>query len=128
MSEIKMKMIGVKVPPPIHERFSSQAKAKGISLSEYVRNVLTQICEARPEDNPSEGGLTSDNRTVTLLETQLPLKDRQLDEKDKQIAELHQLLAIQSKTTAQLTNQLDAMKQLEDMRSRRSWSCLASSL
>jgi predicted RNase H-like nuclease (RuvC/YqgF family) len=58
---------------------------------------------------------------VSILENQLVEKDKQLDEKDRQISELHQLLAIQSKTTAQLTDQLDAMKQLQELRTRRSW-------
>ncbi|MCZ6676577.1 MAG: hypothetical protein O7E52_04930 [Candidatus Poribacteria bacterium] len=69
----------------------------------------------------SDGGFTSVLRRAERLEGQLHEKDRQLQEKDKQISELHQLLALQSKTTAQLTDQLEAIKQLEDMRQRASW-------
>jgi hypothetical protein len=116
-----MKMIGAKVPPPIYEAFTQQAKAKGVSLSEHIRTLLSQAIEKSPDDNLSAPELTADNRGTAILEGQIGEKDKQLNEKDQQISELHQLLAIQTKSTAQLTEQLEVVKPPHAPEARRSW-------
>lgn len=132
MSSTKMKVISTKVPPTIHEQLTAEAQTKGISLSEFLRHFLTEVYNGRPNGLPESTEIdqksTEVDRTLSLIENQiaekdkqLTEKDKQLEEKDKQISELHQLLAIQSKTSAQLTEQLEAIKQLEDMRQRASW-------
>ena len=51
---------------------------------------------------------------ITIIQKQLEEKEHQLQEKDTQIAELHQLLAIAQKNINQITEQNQLL--LEDMR------------
>ena len=57
---------------------------------------------------------------ISEKDQQLLRRDDQTDSLTRQIDHLTQLLAVQSKTAATLAEQLDAIKQLEDLRKRPS--------
>ena len=90
-----MKSFTVRVKPDIHNKASDKAKELDISLTELVRASVVQFCtQGKDADEPNKN----------LIE--------QLENKDKQIDQLHQLLAIQSKTNATLSDELSSSRQL----------------
>ena len=124
-----MKNASVKVSDELYQQIREYASSIEMSISDVFRRAVERlITEEEPEKHPVEPSKNLVESAMTALTGQLTEKDKQLSEKggqlqekDKQISELHQLLAIQSKTTGQLTEQLEAVKELEDMRQRRSW-------
>ncbi len=97
-----MRQFNVRVPDDLYEQARVQSEAKGVTLSDFIRESVSQAC--RNGDAPE---------VLDLLRDELSHKNEQIDH-------LHQLLAIQSKTTAALTEQLDAHRALiEDMRRRK---------
>ncbi len=78
-------------------------------------------------DEPLMNLLKEKDARISDLQAQISEKDQQLLRRDeqtdsftRQIDHLTQLLAVQSKTAATLADQLDAIKQLEDLRKRPS--------
>lgn len=97
-----------RVSQEIYEQMKSTAESENVSLSDFIRTAVIHAL-----DDNGEPADVSDERLAGVLQVQLT-------EKDEQIRELHQLLAVQSKTTAALTEQLDTSRQMiEDM--RRPW-------
>jgi antitoxin component of RelBE/YafQ-DinJ toxin-antitoxin module len=97
-----MRQFNVRVSDDLYEQARAAALASGITLSDFVRDVVSQAC--RKCDAPE---------VLDLLRDELSHKNEQIDH-------LHQLLAIQSKTTAALAEQLDAHRTLiEDLRRRK---------
>lgn len=97
-----MRQFNVRVQDDLYEQARVAAEVKGITLSDFIRDSVSQAC--RNGDAPY---------VLDLLRDELSHKNEQIDH-------LHQLLAIQSKTTAALTEQLDAHRALiEDMRRRK---------
>jgi antitoxin component of RelBE/YafQ-DinJ toxin-antitoxin module len=94
-----MRQFNVRVPDELYEQARVAALASGITLSDFVRDVVSQAC--RNGDAPE---------VLDLLRDELSHKNEQIDH-------LHQLLAIQSKTTAALTEQNQLL--LEDQRHRK---------
>ena len=89
------KSFTVRVNQGIHDKASDKAKELDISLTELVRASVVQFCtQGKDADEPNK----------KLIE--------QLENKDKQIDQLHQLLAIQSKTNATLSDELRSSRQL----------------
>jgi len=120
-----MKVLSFKIPIVLYEQIKTHANSRGITVSELARMQLTDVYEGNPE---TDGGkseiddrLTNVSEANAVLKAQVAGLESELVIKNEQISELHQLLAIQSKTTGQLTEQLEAVKELEDMRQRRSW-------
>lgn len=131
-----MKNASVKVSDGLYQQIREYAESVEMSISDVFRRAVEQLMTDEAQSNhavePSNpivepamtaltGQLTEKDKQLSEKDKQLVAKDKQLEEKDTQISELHQLLAIQSKTTAQLTSQLDVIKQLEDMRQPASW-------
>ena len=89
------KSFTVRVKPDIHAKASDKAKELDISLTELVRASVVQFCmQGEDTHEPHK----------KLIE--------QLENKDKQIDQLHQLLAIQSKTNATLSDEITNSRQL----------------
>ena len=92
---------------------------------EYLNQTVNQLSTTLNEkDNQTEHFHQLRQHEVDSLQGQLQTKDEQLATKDKQISELHeqidhltQLLAVQTKTTASLSEQVEASRlMIEDMR------------
>ena len=98
-----MRQFNVRVPDELYEQARVAALASGITLSDFVRDVVSQAC--RNGDAPE---------VLDLLRDELSHKNEQIDH-------LHQLLAMQTKTTAALTERLQA---IEDMRRWNWWQRL----
>lgn len=83
----------------------------GVNLSDTVRTVIEQLfSDKHPSADPHNNG-----ETLTVIQNQLSLFQSQLAEKDQQISQLHQLVALAQTNANELT------KQLEDVRQRRWW-------
>ena len=89
--------------------------------------VSEETEEATANDEAIMNLLKEKDARISDLQAQISEKDQQLLRRDdqtdsltRQIDHLTQLLAVQSKTTAVLADQLDATKQLEDLRKRPS--------
>jgi len=75
---------------------------------------------ARPFPSVDSRGISDLQAQISEKDQQLLRRDDQTDSLTRQIDHLTQLLAVQSKTAATLADQLDAIKQLEDLRKRPS--------
>jgi flagellar biosynthesis chaperone FliJ len=109
------KNASVRVSVKLYERISEYANSKGISISDVFRNGAENFIDAIETDR------TNVETDPAGIEQVIATLREELGEKNKQIEHLHQLLAMQSKTASVLTEQMDAMKQLEDLRQSRPW-------
>lgn len=86
------------------------AESRDMSLSDFIRTSVERAIENN--EHPSDAIITG--TTVVLQE--------QIQEKDEQIKQLHQLIAMGQKNVSEISQQFDrTAKQLEDTRRRRSW-------
>ena len=91
------KSFTVRVGAEVYQNASDKAKDLNISLTELVRASVVQFCtqrESRDEPNPQ------------LVQ--------QLENKDQQIDQLHQLLGMQAKTNALLSEEISNSRKLID--------------
>ena len=96
-----MRQFNVRVPDDLYEQARVTALASGITLSDFIRESVSQACR--------NGDASVDTSMLDVLRSEL-------DVKNEQIGHLI-LLAMQTKTTAALTEQLDTSRQMiEDMR------------
>lgn len=94
----------------LYARMREAAEAQNITLSVLVREAVASWLDTN--GNPSH---EIAQETVELLKVQLQAKD-------EQIRELHQLIAMSQKHSDDLMKQLDSTtKQLEDHHQRRGW-------
>ena len=95
----------------------STAEKKQMSMSDFVRTaVLHFIGDAsHPQSNAS-------TETIYVLQTQVDTLHKQLETKDEQILQLHQLVAMSLRHSSDLVNQLEqTTKQLESQRQNGKW-------
>lgn len=95
-----------------------RAESLNITRATLVRNALTSYLD-KPNSN-------QDSKIISMLKEQLSKSQEQLENKDKQIDQLHQLLAIQSKTNATLSDEImNSIKLIEDLsRPKNIWQKL----
>ncbi len=89
-----MPQIGIRITHELHGRIQDTADEQNISISDFVRHAATHMLNGCQSP--------SNNVERTKLNEHL---ERQVEEKDKQIQELHQLLAVSQKSVQQLTEQ-----------------------
>lgn len=95
-----MRQFNVRVPDDLYEQARVAAEAKGIILSDFVRDAVSRACDksdARPD-------------VVDLLRSEMNVKNEQL-------SHAHQLVALSQKSIQQLTEQNQLL--LEDQRHRK---------
>jgi predicted transcriptional regulator len=99
-----------RVSDEFYEKMRATAEAQNVSMSDLIRTAVEHAIEGN--------GKPSD----TLNESLTAVLREQLQEKDGQIRELHQLVAMSQKHSDDLMRQLDSTnRQLEDHRERRWW-------
>ena len=106
-----MPQIGIRITNELHGRIQDTADGENISISDFVRQAVKHLlngCQT-PSTAPHHEKLT------------LHL-EQQVEEKDKQIQELHQLLAVSQKSVQQLTEQNQTL--LIDHRTSSWWKRL----
>ena len=89
-----MPQIGIRITHELHGRIQDTTDEQNISVSDFVRHAVVHLL------NGCQSPLN--NGEHTKLNEHL---ERQVEEKDKQIQELHQLLAVSQKSVQQLTEQ-----------------------
>lgn len=92
--ENAMPQIGIRITHELHGRIQDTADEQNISVSDFVRQSALHML------NGCQSPLN--NSQHTKFNEHL---ERQVEEKDKQIQELHQLLAVSQKSVQQLTEQ-----------------------
>jgi len=101
----EIKTIGVKVPISFYVKIKGYADSNGISISDFIRDLM---------EKRLNGDQQSSNETSNDVKLQFDALFEQLRIKDDQIEQLHQLLAMKEKTTANLTEERIIVKsQLE---------------
>lgn len=99
-----------RVSNEFYEKMKVAAEAGNMSLSDFIRTAV----ERALSNNGQPSDIRSESLTAVLRE--------QIQEKDEQIRELHQLLGITQKNLGEISQQLDrATRQLEDQRKRLVW-------
>ena len=91
----------------LYARMKEATEAQNITLSDIVRESVAQWLDNGASNNGQPSHMVA-HETVELLKAQLQAKD-------DQIAQLHQLVAMSQKHSD------DFMKQLEDGRQHRAW-------
>ena len=104
--------VWVEIPDAEMEELAvfSEETEGAVANDETIMNLLKEK-DARISDLQAQ---------ISEKDQQLLRRDEQTDSFTRQIDHLTQLLAVQSKTAATLAEQLDAIKQLEDLRKRPS--------
>ena len=97
-----MPRLGIRLEQACYDRLQECASARSLTVSDFVRESVRQAME---DDKEVSGDVS--RRELERLEGQV-------QEKDKQISELHQLLAVSQKSIQQLTQQNQLL--LEDKR------------
>lgn len=98
-----MRQFNARVEPELYELATAKAKETQISLSDLIRHAVKHFCD------DDKANVTHDEKQSITVEACV----RQLEEKDKQIDQLHQLVAMAQ------SNQADTLKQLEDSKAQR---------
>lgn len=99
-----------RVSDEFYEKMKAAADAQQVSMSDLIRTAVEHAIEGN--------GKPSD----TINESLAYVLREQIQEKDGQIRELHQLLGIAQKNVSEISQQLDrAHAQIEDHRHRRGW-------
>ena len=125
----------VRINEELYDRIKTISKSKQLSISDFIRNAVEHVLQI--EEQGIEQRVTDiEQNAFDVLQTQLKLlhdqiqaKDdnteqllAQLQQKDEQISQLHQIVAMSQSHTNELTQQLDrAHLQLEDLRQKRPW-------
>ena len=91
------KSFTVRVGEEVYQNASDKAKDLNISLTELVRASVVQFC------TQSESRVEPNSQLV-----------QQLENKDQQIDQLHQLLGMQAKTNALLSEEISNSRKLID--------------
>ena len=89
-----MPQIGIRITHELHGQIQDTADDQNISISDFVRHAVHHLL------NGCQSPLS--NTDHSKLNEHL---ENQVEEKDKQIQELHQLLAVSQKSVQQLTEQ-----------------------
>lgn len=109
-----MKQFNVRVPEEIYDTVKKKAKDKGVSLSEFIRELVTKACtENAAEQNPHEATLWLREELQQRNEEIIALRTSQREERQR-----HDTIVLQ------MVKQLENTQiQLEDLRKpkRRFW-------
>jgi antitoxin component of RelBE/YafQ-DinJ toxin-antitoxin module len=97
-----MRQFNVRVPDDLYEQARVAAESRGITLSDFVRDCVSQACRKRDS--------SVDTHVLDVLRSELDAKNEQIDH-------AHQLVAISQKSIQQLTEQNQLL--LEDQRRRK---------
>ena len=101
----EIKTIGVKVPIEFYVKIKEYADSNGVSISDFIRDAMARRLN---------GNQQSSNEASNDVKQMFDSFGEQLRIKDEQIEQLHQLLAMKEKTTANLTEERIIIKsQLE---------------
>lgn len=92
----EIKTIGVKVPIEFYVKIKGYADSNGISISDFIRDLM---------EKQLNGNQQSSNEGSNDVKQMFDALFEQLRIKDDQIEQLHQLLAMKEKTTANLTEE-----------------------
>lgn len=101
-----MKQFNVRVPEEIYDIVKKKAKGKGVSVSEFIRELVTQAC--------TEGDTTEQPGTVTWLREELQQRNdeiKALRTTQGEEQQRHDTIVLQM--TRQIEN---TQHQLEDLR------------
>ncbi len=96
-----MPSLGIRITHELHGRLHDRANEENISVSDFVRQTVEQALDY---DTTLSNNVGQEKFTKHL--------ESQLKEKDQQISQLHQLVAMSQKHSEDL---------LEDLRKPRSW-------
>ncbi len=108
-----MKNMCVKVEDELYEKVKQKAELMKVSLQKFMHESLMKSTCDEPQ--------ASKETSIVSHELYMKLHE-QLDTKDAQIDQLHQLLAIEQKNAQYQSEQVSqARMQLEDLRKKRSW-------
>ena len=107
-----------RVSDELYDKMKQAAEDKGLTMSNMIRTAVEHFIDDVP---PESNNVPRESYDALHAE---------LETKNQQISELHQLLALAQKNADKLTDQLaGAHTQLEDLRKPRSlWSRLAHAL
>ena len=116
---MKMKVVGVKVPPETYDQLKAVSQSEGISVSEFARTVIVErLTGSRP--GPAEGlrELTEVNRNLTAL---LERKESQAEQLQTDLSEASKrsdtIIMQLSKTIEQQQSHIqDQTLRIEDLR------------
>lgn len=121
MNISKEARITVRVNDELHHWVKLFAQRVNKSMSVLIIEYLESLQQGTEHQTDTDHQLIEEKTNQILyLRDILTEKDEQLARRDEQIDHLTQLLAMQSKTTAMLTEQLDTSRaMIEDMRRRK---------
>lgn len=107
-----LKTLGIRVPPQYYDKVKTYAQSRNRSLSDVMRQALDGVMEADSDES---------KHVSTSFQQAMESFQSQLEQKDKQIDQLHQLLAMKENSAADALSQLNrANLQIEDLRRPRS--------
>ena len=110
-----LKTLGIRVAPEYYNSVRSYAKSHNLSLSDAIRNALDSSMQIDSTEPKTEQIMLKE--VSTTFQTALVSVEKQLEQKDQQIEQLHQLLAMKEKSVDETLAQLNrANLQLEDLR------------
>ena len=102
-----MPVASTRVSDEFYERVKDEAVSQHISVSDFIRQAIeTAVDDSLQTVNKSKDAFSE--QTLDVIRSEL-------EQKNEQISQLHQLVAMSQKHSEDLT------KQLEDGRQRRSW-------
>ena len=99
-----MPIASARISNELHEKIQLESALAGISVSDFIRSAIDNKVNGRIQEN-GHSPSTENSPAFALL-------SEQLKEKDQQISQLHQLVAMSQKHSDDL---------LEDLRKPRSW-------
>ena len=99
-----MPIASARISDELHEKIQIESALAGISVSDFIRSAIDNEVNGRIQENGHPPS-TENSPAFALL-------SEQLKEKDQQISQLHQLVAMSQKHSDDL---------LEDLRKPRSW-------
>jgi len=59
----------------------------------YIQTPDNQPANGRPDDRPDNRGIDSKDLTITVMEARIASLERQLETREREVGELHQLMA-----------------------------------
>jgi predicted CopG family antitoxin len=109
-----MPVASTRVSDDFYERIKDEATDRDLSVSDFIRQAIEAAVDEglQTEDKPKD---TASQQTLALLISELEKKNAQIDQ-------LHQLMAMDKQERERLAQQLNrAHLQLEDLRKPRRW-------
>ena len=109
-----MPIASARISDELHDQVKIESELQGVSISDFIRKSIEDAVNGRIQSEEKKPSI-EDSPAFALL-------SEQLKEKDQQISQLHQLVAMSQKHSDDLANQLEqTTKQLEDQRQNGKW-------